>query len=637
MAYIGKNPKWNTGGFTPQSTEPANPVEGMVYYDDGSNRAEGLYVYKNGQWTTVGAGSSGINYIENGDAEAGVTGWSAYADAAAAAPADGTGGSPTTTITASTSSPLRGVSSLLITKDAADRQGEGASYDFSIDSADQAKILRLSFDYESSTNFADGDIRAYIYDITNTQLIEVTERDVAANSQGRYIGEFQTNSNSTSYRLILHIASTNASAYTLKFDNVQVGPRDIARGSVVTDWQSYTPTVANLGTVTNVDFAWRRVGANIEIRGYLTSGTVSGGTVTFTPPSGISLTDPGTANNRICGSGHIQDATVGEVSVFVNTSTEFGFIDANYTGVTGTTWGNTTLGSFILTAQVEGWSANSEISTDFGNRQVVAEGAGNGGASITANVTNVTFTETRDTTSSFDGQIFTAPESGDYQVEGCMLATATITNWTPRFYVNGSEVKSCGREDSSNVCPISGIINLEKGDQLSIRSGSAFTESNNSTFHHIFIHKLANPQTLIGSETVAARYSSDAAQAVSNATVVDFEDADFDTHSAVTTGASWNFAAPISGIYEINVTMRTDNVAFSADENFGFEVRKNASAVAQIIETTDAAGTANLDVTGSCLVQLSEGDTIDIRFVESVGAVNLASSGLQNFIEIKKL
>lgn len=73
MAFIGKNPKWNTSTFTPQSTEPANPVEGMAYYDDGTNRPEGLYVYKNSVWTQAG-GDAGIrNFDSKGDADIALT------------------------------------------------------------------------------------------------------------------------------------------------------------------------------------------------------------------------------------------------------------------------------------------------------------------------------------------------------------------------------------------------------------------------------------------------------------------------------------------------------------------------------------------------------------------------------------
>ena len=42
---------------------------------------------------------------------------------------------------------------------------------------------------------------------------------------------------------------------------------------VVTGWQGYTPTFQGFGSPTNVEFEWRQVGENVEIRGKFASGT----------------------------------------------------------------------------------------------------------------------------------------------------------------------------------------------------------------------------------------------------------------------------------------------------------------------------------------------------------------------------
>lgn len=93
------------------------------------------------------AGAFGINYITNPGADSNISGATAYADAAGTSPIDGVGGSPTVTITRTTSSPLRGAASYLLTKDAANRQGQGVSYDFTIDSAQKGRSLSVLFDY----------------------------------------------------------------------------------------------------------------------------------------------------------------------------------------------------------------------------------------------------------------------------------------------------------------------------------------------------------------------------------------------------------------------------------------------------------------------------------------------------------
>jgi hypothetical protein len=88
------------------------------------------------------------NYIGNGKATYGTTaGFATYADAAGTSPVDGTGGSPNVTISTTSSSPISLDNSYLLVKDAANRQGQGWSYDFTINSGDKAKVLQFQMDY----------------------------------------------------------------------------------------------------------------------------------------------------------------------------------------------------------------------------------------------------------------------------------------------------------------------------------------------------------------------------------------------------------------------------------------------------------------------------------------------------------
>jgi hypothetical protein len=191
-----------------------------LYYDDGSTLKQ----------VGSGSGTGGINYAsDNPDAENNVSGYTAFADAAGTTPVDGTGGSPTVTITRSTSTPLRGAANFRGTKDANDRQGEGWSFDFDIDEADKGQVLNVSFDLRASANFVFGsdttlgDINMWVYDVTNSQLIPITPFKLSGDK--RFSGRFQANSDSSSYRLIWFIPTTNASAWTFDFDNIVIGPQ----------------------------------------------------------------------------------------------------------------------------------------------------------------------------------------------------------------------------------------------------------------------------------------------------------------------------------------------------------------------------------------------------------------------------
>lgn len=55
----------------------------------------------------------------------------------------------------------------------------------------------------------------------------------------------------------------------------------------VSDWTSYTPTFQGFGTVTNINVRWRRVGDNLEVEGYFSTGTGTGVEARMGFPSGL--------------------------------------------------------------------------------------------------------------------------------------------------------------------------------------------------------------------------------------------------------------------------------------------------------------------------------------------------------------
>lgn len=238
-------------GGTGQSTY----TTGDILYASATNTLSKLPIGSSNQVLTTVAGvpswstvSGGINYISaNPGAEADTTGWTTYADAASNVPVDGTGGSPNSTWTRSTSSPLRGSASFLWTKSgSANRQGEGVAYPFTIDSSDKGNLVAVSFDYAvasgtftasnettapnndgtTSTNAGNSDLEVFVYDITNSTLISVTPQVLTANTSlgTKFEGTFQASSTSTSYRLIIHTATSTTNNFTVQFDNFRVGP-----------------------------------------------------------------------------------------------------------------------------------------------------------------------------------------------------------------------------------------------------------------------------------------------------------------------------------------------------------------------------------------------------------------------------
>jgi hypothetical protein len=149
----------------------------------------------------------------------------APAGAAGAQPVDGTGGSPTVTVTRTTtgSEVLNGGASLKIAKDAANRQGEGASLTLTVPNYIKGLPARIKFSAKGSANFDFGtafdsadpsDVTIYAYDVTNSKLLQPYPYTIISN--GIAEGMFQIPSDCDSLRLILHVTTTNAAAYENK-------------------------------------------------------------------------------------------------------------------------------------------------------------------------------------------------------------------------------------------------------------------------------------------------------------------------------------------------------------------------------------------------------------------------------------
>lgn len=212
---------------------PGSPAAGMFRYNSDTGQFEG---YTNDWGEIAGGGSGGINQFTNPDAEANENDWDRYADAAASTPDDATGGTPNVTWTRSDSSPLRGSGHFIFTKDAANRQGEGVATTLDFDNADKNSVLGLSFDYDGSldTDYADGDLTFYIYDVTNDKLITPSRSNEIKAARTSYQGTW-VSTDSTNYKFVIHVASTEAAAYIVGFDNFKSGPELTPQGVPVED------------------------------------------------------------------------------------------------------------------------------------------------------------------------------------------------------------------------------------------------------------------------------------------------------------------------------------------------------------------------------------------------------------------
>jgi hypothetical protein len=617
--------------------------------------AKKMYQVLDAALAEVGSGQGGINYISNPDAELNTDGWSTYADAAGANAVDGTGGSPNITFTRNTTTPLRDTADFLLTKTAVNRQGEGVSIPFTIEKADLSKKLYISFDYLTSADYDDNDIRVQIYDVTNSRLIRCNGEDLKG-TQGTHLAWFQSDATSTSYRLILHVSSTNASAYTVNLDNVQVGPREVSYGSAMTDWIDYgsipisgTTTNPTKGTIVVDKFHGKRVGSSFIGRlDFIQSsvGTAGSGTYVINLPTGIKVDLSKTPSNASYVSANVGTVITNEnggverhgfVTVDVNDNSRllvqfvtnsgsalqysYNLWSSSFVSFGGAPFGVT--GQFEI--PVQGWSSNSVQSEDIGNREVRVRGAGNGGTAITANTTNIDFTEVEDTTGSWNGTQFTAPETGDYDVKGFVNFT-TSSNTVINAYIDGTLNKAVGFAGSTVAeHQISGTFRLTKGQVLSFRAANSLTLSNTTQYHHIHIQKLAQPQTILETETVAASYSNTSGASVGNGSNFIYETKDFDTHNSYNTSTGV-YTIPVSGYYLIRASARPNASVSLAVAIFIDSTQKSDGLIisSQAIAQTSYVGYAQ------------KGQQITIR--NTVGApVTPVTTGTNNTFSIARI
>ena len=508
-----------------------NPEAGDLACDINDANKIKRYNTLSSSWQELGSGSSGINYLAaNSDFEAGTTGYSTYADAAAAVPVDGTGGTANITFTATTVSPLRGTRSGLITKDAANRQGQGVSYNFNIDPADQAQVLRFSFDYQTSANYADGDVRIYIYDVTNNQIVEVIDRDLPANNFGKFVGSFQTNSTSTSYRAIWHVASSNAASYTVEIDNVVIGPQAITKGAIVTDWQSYTPTLNSNTSVSSQSFFWRRVGDSIEVQGTVQYSGVGAATdFTFTLPSGLSSDATRIPANGIASTlGYFQwydDAGSaasrnGMVERLTATSFFLRRADTSNPLITNVLAANDRITLFAK-VPIQGWSSNMVLSEDFGNR-LVMEGMRTTTAT-SVNHTSLqkvllnTIIHSTTASSNVTSNRIDVPESGYYRVTANVSLTsgANAGRIQGIIYRNGAAIAvnaAAGNNQGNDSAPVSWEGFANKGDFFELYvindTGATATIVTDSSLTYMYVSKISSPQTIVSTASTEELHSS---------------------------------------------------------------------------------------------------------------------------------
>ena len=628
----------------------------------GSDGITGQALVTNGSGTLSFAdsgtgGGSGVNHIANPRATANNNGYVIYADAAGTSPVDGTGGTGNISFNRNTTTPLRDQGDFKLEKDAVNRQGQGVSYDFTVDLADKARMMVISFDYDAShASYADADLKIFIYDVTNTQLIRVRDEEIKQGT-GKHYAQFQTASNSVSYRLIFHVSSTNASAYNVFFDEISVGPQNISHGVMVTDWVEYTPTF-NGNNFDNVSFRYRRNGDSVEVQGYAqANGAPASNNAAFTLPSGLNIdaSKAGTSRKNILGFGARLDDGGGysdPPSIFGSynaLSTQMVYVsmaDQSTAQMQQVGWDTILTGdndafTINVTAPITGWSSNAQMSQLFTGRDVVMQTEGSKGSQSFANNAVADIVDWNnasiDTTGgSFDGTAYTAPEDGYYDIQGQVglsndadsdfLRTniyMLVDKQDGSGYVDAkfwrTDEKNSGAE-ASQPFDVMGYY-LKRGDKLKFQFFQANSDADAHTMRTtaghtwLYISKRNSAQSILQDHISVVVDAAVTSQniASASATKVTLNDTVDNTSSFDDTNN--RFTAPVPGFYKVTVIGQFNNLDASGTD---LKIYKNGAS--SLVQSSHASLGDELVIMNR-IMELSKGDYIEI-YVDSASDSN---------------
>jgi hypothetical protein len=417
-----------------------------------------------------------------------------------------------TGLSLSTSSPLHGSVSALMTHQNAVNQSFKQVVAVDAKFRSQSMVMRLNV----KSNATAGNVTILVYDETNAaNLLSSTQLQLSNDVDGTLnTVSFTIPSTCTSLSYTI-TALPEAGSPVTRVDDIiaELAVTSLLETSVevpnVTAWQGYTPTFQGFGTPTAIEFEWRQVGEDIEIRGKFTSGTSTAVEARVGLPGG--LTSSGTSlipSIQVAGPGSVVAySAVGSALVQALIEPSVNYLTfgqqlaaaAGLTKVTGSSIASSGQSlSFTATVPCSGLSATTTKTIDLTQSGLVQASdsslvfSGNAGQAITADVTNVPFANLISSVGSdigsWNGSQLTVASNGVLSIS-CEVNCTTAASRATVLYVNGSYFQTIG--DYASVGAHNGSYSgyFSAGDVLSIRINGTGPTLSNSTTHKITFAK----------------------------------------------------------------------------------------------------------------------------------------------------
>ena len=649
-------------------------LEANLVYGTDTKKA---YIDNGTDLIAVGSGSGGaVNLITDGDAENATSSiFVPYLDSGSR-PTDGVGLPGVSVTTALTSTaPLTGAKSFLLTKTAFNSQGNGWSIPFTVPLSMQAKVLQIEVDYivnsgtfVAGSSSADSDVIWYLYDVTNSTLIEPSSIKLLSSSSAlsdKFRSTFQTSATGTSYRLIAHVATTSALAYELKVDNISVSPSNYVYGTPITDWVSWTPT-GSWTTNTTYTGKKRRVGDEYEYMVRVaTSGAPTAAAMIIQIQETIDTTKLNTTtqySTAFESSGQAYDSGNGHGVKVVYSSNPNQVALTTVVGPQSLV-GHTTPFTFgagdeinvRFTLPILGKSSSVQMSDSADTRVVAARYSLSANQSITDNSTttvvwNTTANggyDTHGAMNTTNGR-YTFTSAGKFRFSATVGLASSISivsgnRMTVAYRING------GSDKQLNFLPFSGTVtespsisgsdavDVNVGDYIEIRTyldfgGASYNiGSTGGAVTYFSIEKIQGPQAIAASESVACSYSLTATQSAAHnvTTTIVFNNKVFDTHGAFNTSTGI-FTAPIAGKYRVSARARASiGTGVSYTQQLVITTTGTGGGISDIGAVSPAGFSVLPTTTITETVSLNAGQTVKIDFYHfnsASAAVNIQTS-----------
>jgi hypothetical protein len=615
-----------------------------------------------GQFVSTAAELSYIDDFIAGPVSA-VNEWTVYNDGLVDKPVDGQGGAVNITLTRNSTDPISSTADFLITKDGADRQGQGVSYDFNIDKRHLARPLQVTIDYKIRTGTYPSNLHLYVIDTTSNEVIQLSSfivENLDSSLTGRIIGTFQTHVTNQSYRLCLHIADGDTGAYTLSFNNVRVWEPEFSYSSNITNPVSYTlditaaTTNPTKGTFEEKAHYWFEGGfCHVKIDFNHTAGGSNGvGQYFFSLPFPVDpnyqITD-GTGKNKLGEVALLAGGTVayrGYALTVSGDDSKFSIVVGNSTSTDqyiGSSYCSLGLLAFSTHLKYKVAGKASTLTTTAGDTQrPVAWRAVVANPTLTANVTDMTFnTADIDTHGKGDSTGWTCPKTGLYKVGISGIHAQSYTGtWEATPFFAGGASSPISRVGSNVDLRHYGelLFSITKGTKVTFRSNISLTVGNNTGFAYIYEFAPNRPASYINEE-ISCRYETTAGDnfPVSGTWyTIGFGTRHYDSHLIL--NGSGVATIPVSGRYRImgkcqwnpNTTgERRMRISINSGSSFSYGPSLLASAT-----RSDGIGWAEVTDT----LDLLKGDTIEVQATQlSGGALALITTAGHNILTIARI